>query len=210
MPYKDIGMKLGKTDLACRLHYHQMVITKKTPHTQPGRSIVYLSSEHPPEIHHLGRPIFPSTNSLSQPYVAPQTPSSSSGVLSAEDGQSLTTFDSQHSATLIPGAFSESGASDTLSPTDRLRTDHQASADMRDLKDTYRQHATTFLANLTAQYSEAFQLTASELEQILLGAQRRMSNRALSVPGQRQLQRQPTSIEDTAARCSVQALLNNG
>lgn len=53
VPYKQIGARIGKTDLACRLHFHQMVMAKKTPGTAPGRSIIFLSSEHPPEVHRL-------------------------------------------------------------------------------------------------------------------------------------------------------------
>lgn len=53
IPYKLIGARIGKTDLACRLHFHQMVMAKRTPETPPGRSIVFLSSDHPPEVHRL-------------------------------------------------------------------------------------------------------------------------------------------------------------
>lgn len=73
-----------------------------------------------------------------------------------------------------------------------------------DQKDTYKQHATAFLANLAAQYSEAFQLTTSELERILLGARSRTPDSFSRDEGR------VTSLQDAAARCSVQSLLNSG
>lgn len=66
IPYKQIGARLGKTDLACRLHFHQMVTARKSPDAQPGRSIVFLSSEHPPEIHRLAP--FVSKPNMAEPF----------------------------------------------------------------------------------------------------------------------------------------------
>lgn len=171
VPYKQIATKLGKTDLACRLHFHQMSMAKRNPSTQPGRSIVFLSSEHLPEVHHLA----PRGNNGSATCSSSHDskvrgilqPNSSTMTLITDSDQAL-----HHRSSSFPEYSTTSNRlwqPASLSCTDQGRR-AGSNVDMRRLRTIYRECASDFWSNIAEKYSGA-QLSASDLEQAFFDAQ---------------------------------------
>ena len=226
VPYKQIGAKLGKSDLACRLHFHQMVTAKRTPETPAGRSIVYLSSEHPPEVHRLA-PSRSTTNSkvptfqLSSPIKSPRKSKTQFTMNQLrpphEHHRSLSWSNS--------GMLSRAEGSDLLPSLDpRHQRRSSTSVDIHKLSDIYQEHASTFWSNIAAKYSGNDELSAYDLEFAFLNAYSSIDRdqesdvvsqltpdnyftSARSTGGQATL-RPPSRSPSIMGRCSVESLLN--
>ena len=158
VPYKQIGAKLGKTDLACRLHFHQMLTAKRSPETQPGRSIVFLSSEHSPEVHRL----LPRNSNVHGglpyvPHVGDLLPPSATALSLAVQPPPM-----HHRARSFPGMSPESGDLwQTLEPSYPVQN---RNVDLNKLEMIYNECRMDFWSTVAAKYAGA-QVSASELEQ---------------------------------------------
>lgn len=191
IPYKQIGARIGKTDLACRLHFHQMVMAKRTPETAPGRSIVFLSSEHPPEVHRLAPTHSSVTTSTALSSIC--NPNGSPGSRSEHLSPNLyrePMHRRSYSSPFIdhdrfPGWQPVSSpypsvqtcpsmqTSPSLLASPNFHTSEQipSTIDLRRLNNIYREHANDFWSTIAAKYSGGTSLSPSRLEQAFLQGQ---------------------------------------
>lgn len=173
IPYKKIGERIGKTDLACRLHYHQMVTAKRTPETAPGRSIVFFSSEHPPEVHRLAP--LQSTLATSTALSLVCNPDRLSVSNNSEPGSRLQREPMHRRSYSSPQINHDGGAS--WQPIASPYSDRQAAqqtpsmVDMSRLNTIYKQHANDFWSTIAEKYSGGSSLNPLELEQAFLQGQ---------------------------------------
>lgn len=234
VPYKQIGAKLGKTDLACRLHFHQMVMAKRTPQTQPGRSIVFLSSEHPPEVHHLA----PTSTSLK---CASSTPgfATSRDPTTTNDGcatmRQLHDLPHHRRSASFPYADPSHYSAWQPAASPYSSTQHRSPpgpVDLGRLGNIYREHAGDFWSTIAAKYSGGANLTPSELETAFLNARslddnvfdislaNQSSDRSDASFLSRDVSESPNLLHlrhvrsssdmSIAGKCSVESLLNHG
>lgn len=229
LPYKHIGAKLGKTDLACRLHFHQMVMAKRTPSTPAGRSIVFLSSEHPPEVHRLA----PANTSgaLKLPSMHLQSPSKPVHAVSGQSTMHQLNEQSGHRRS-ISWSGTSTPIADSWHPTtppyhsyrDRRAT---TPVDLGKLNNIYQEHAEDFWSTIAAKYSGHEHLTPSELELAFFSARvserRDLPSIVLSSSNSPEVYEIDKDIGSNASettisssnrlsivgKCSVEALLNH-
>lgn len=177
MPYKHIAAQLRKTELACRLHYHQMSYgsnrrkrapsvssLNSSPTYTPGSSVQDISPGHTP--HDMTPMTSPSTSprsvpshlsdSLSSPplYQGPQLPLLPKPVMS--EGRQHPPGPSDWSANLrLNTELKLPSASELLRspPIDPSR-----------LRDLYEAHRKNFWSQIANQYSPNSLVSASELE----------------------------------------------
>lgn len=181
MPYKHIAAQLRKTELACRLHYHQMSygsnrrkrgasvssLTSSASYT-PGSSVQELSPAHTP--YNVTPLTSPSTSPKSAPsqmsetlsspplYQGPQLPLLPKPVLS--EGRPVLPSPSKWSNSLqLNTEIKLPSASELLRspPIDPSR-----------LRDLYEAHRKNFWAQIANQYSPNSQISATELEAAFL------------------------------------------
>lgn len=204
-------------------------MAKRTPQTPAGRSIVFLSSEHPPEVHRLtpantSSALRYSSMHLLSPSKHPESVSGQSTMhqLSGEFGHRRSTSWSETS-TLTP----ERWLSPTLSCQSFKERRATTSVDLDKLNDIYQEYAEDFWSAIAAKYSGHDQLTPSELELAFLSA-RTTENRELpsivlssadspktyhveedTYPERMQIDAtQGSSDLSIAGKCSVESLLN--
>lgn len=228
VPYKQIGARIGKTDLACRLHFHQMVMAKRTPETPPGRSIVFLSSEHPPEVHRLA-PTHPAANAsmaLSTIYSSNNSPDANH----RRDPFHRRSLSSPHS-----NHNHSEGWRPVASPYADLDRRRQVldKVDLGRLNNIYQEHAGDFWSTIAAKYSGGSGHSPFELEHAFLharsadevGAENLGFNFTLTEPpenGFESREHSPNAVQlpelrhvrsssDTSivGKCSVESLLNH-
>jgi hypothetical protein len=181
MPYKHIAAQLRKTELACRLHYHQMSYgsnrrkrgasvssLNSSPSYTPGSSVQDLSPQHTP--YNVTPMTSPSTSPRSAPsqmldnlsspplYQGPQLPLLPKPILS--EGRPVLPSPSKWSNSLqLNTEIKLPSASELLRspPIDPSR-----------LRDLYEAHRKNFWAQIANQYSPNSQISASELEAAFL------------------------------------------
>lgn len=238
IPYKQIGARIGKTDLACRLHFHQMVMAKRTPETAPGRSIVFLSSEHPPEVHRLA------------PLQASHAASEALSAVYHEDRPTtinhLQPSPSFHREPMHRRSYSTphirhngtTGWQPAASPYPNAQSADSSPnmVDLTRLNNIYQQHAGGFWSTIAEKYSGGTPLNPSELEQAFIHGRRveecstGLPRIQLSAsvpppsiivesppisPDKRHIRgsshvRSRSSASSIAGKCSVESLLNHG
>lgn len=205
-------------------------MAKKTPQAQPGRSIVFLSSEHPPEVHRLT----PSTSYSSSSNVF-RSPSPSYHPLTENSNlspprnnyPSLRTSNSYPRMDNIPQSCTWQPAASPYASYHQSMQE-RGSVDIERLNNIYKEHASGFWSTIAAKYSVMDRLTPYELEHAFfsrIAAEEAstvnlMSN---SLPNQSTASMLPRSVspspmylrqdqESNAAnigRCSVESLLNH-
>lgn len=214
-----------------------MVMAKRTPEAAPGRSIVFMSSEHPPEVHRLA-PI-------------QSTLAASAALSSICDSDRLTVNNSMQSGSSRPREpmHQRSYSSPQInhnrtpawqsvtSPYSRPQTVSAESTpsmvDLSRLNNIYKQHAADFWSSIAEKYSGGPTLDPSELEQAFLSAQRvedsssEIPRITLSVPPSATIAspdrfparsrhrgsshiRSDSAASSIAEKCSVESLLNRG
>ncbi|KAK5945486.1 hypothetical protein PMZ80_002691 [Knufia obscura] len=170
VPYKQIGARLRKTDLACRLHFHQMLTAQKTPESLPGRSIYFLSGGHPPEVHRLAPPV----TSSNAPATRSSLPASTSNTPKHTMAMLLPPFENspthqRSSSCPRTGMTQPSSWRQTPSPYASVQQ-RENPVDLGRLGRIYREHAGHFWSRIAEKYSDGGHLSPSELELAFLNA----------------------------------------
>lgn len=173
MPYKDIAARLNKTDLACRLHYHQMVVARKS--SIPEESGVPTP---PPEqynqamqYHHRSESLPPINTTLSPQILLPapiiREPS--------RNGSGAATLDPNHRRSIshpqTPGKRQPSPspplsgiAKHSPAPPPGRRPPPSNLVDLGRIQELYRDFAPTFWSNIAAAYSHDKTLSPNDIE----------------------------------------------
>ncbi len=181
MPYKHIAAQLRKTELACRLHYHQMSygsnrrkrgasvssLTSSASYT-PGSSIQELSPAHTPY----------SVTPLTSPSTSPKSaPSQISETLSSPplyQGPQLPLLPKPVPSEGRPVLPSPSRWSNSLQLNTEIKLPSASELlrsppiDPSRLRDLYEAHRKNFWAQIANQYSPNSQISATELEAAFL------------------------------------------
>jgi hypothetical protein len=177
MPYKHIAAQLRKTELACRLHYHQM--SYGSNRRKRGTSVSSLnssasytpaSSVQDPSPAHSPYNVTPLTSPSTSPRSAPSQLSDTLSSPPLYQGPQLP---------LLPKPVPSEGRPVLPSPSDwsnnlRLKTDLKLPSasellrsppiDPSRLRDLYEAHRKNFWSQIANQYSPNSQVSASELE----------------------------------------------
>lgn len=213
-------------------------MAKKTPEAPAGRRIVFLSSEHPPEIHRLGpSQSSVSTSAATSPVCDYNRPSTSSSSIQSMPSQQREPMHrrSYSFPPILPDWASDwqPAASPYCSSETGPRT--PTMVDMGRLKCIYKQHANDFWSTIAEKYSDGPSLDPSELEHAFFRGQsgeesspeipriivspRFTSDTFLKVPEmspdvrharRSSHTRSSSAASSIAGRCSVEALLNHG
>lgn len=157
-------------------------MAKRTPQTQPGRRIVFLSSEHPPEIHHLAPSLASIPSTVDRRYLLNRERLSrkQKGVMTMKQLQGL---ERHHRSTSYPCTESQHRSSLSswqpaaspytwLGSNDRFASrDSPTPLDIDRLNYIYQEHADDFWSTIAAKYSGSESLDPSELEYAFFNAQ---------------------------------------
>lgn len=141
-------------------------MAKRTPQTPAGRSIVFLSSEHPPEVHRLTPANTSSNLKFSTMHLL--SPSKAPDSVSGQSTMHQLSGQFSHRRSTSWSETSTSTSESWLSPTPSCQSfrDRRAntSVDLGKLNNIYQEHAEDFWSTIAAKYSGQDQLTPSELE----------------------------------------------
>jgi len=148
-----------------------VTMAKKAPDAQPGRSIVFLSSEHPPEVHRL-TPTMPSSclNCPDRFHSFPPTYRPPEG----DSDVPLPQTDLLHRERLSPCLGMDRASplrvwQPTASPYILCNEDIQerSPVDSERVENVYKEHASDLWSTVTAGYPSMNRLTPSQLEHAL-------------------------------------------
>ncbi len=181
MPYKHIAAQLRKTELACRLHYHQMsygsnrrkrAVSVSSPASSP--SYTPASSVQDPSPAHTPYDVTPMTSPSTSPRSVPSQMSDNLTSPPLYQGPQLPRLPQpvlRESRPVLPGP---SEWSDNLRLNTELKLPSASELlrsppiDPSRLRDLYEAHRKNFWVQIANQYSPNAQVSASELEAAFL------------------------------------------
>lgn len=150
MPYKHIAVHLKKTELACRLHYHQLSFGNK--HRRRAASVSSTASSKWPSSSPLNRSVQGTPQRQLPPFTLPSTPEDNGGSM---DGQSSS---SQSHVPILPKPIQSSQRA--VQPTHALRLvtedikqfKERQVIDMARLNRVYDAHRVSFWSMIAQNY----------------------------------------------------------